>query len=88
MRLHRCYNVVDTHADNKCYISGCPNYLREALLGGSATDARLKSALVDQKGCAQRKGRPSWVLHRLQSEIDFLPSSTYHSIRRTFLYSY
>ncbi len=70
--MKRCYNVVDRTPDNKCYISGCPNYLRDALLGGGATDADLRAALASQKGCAVRKGRPSWVRNRLQSEINFL----------------
>ncbi len=69
----RCYSAVKTVPDGKCYISGCgSNPLREALQGGRATDGDLRAALVRQKECAVSKGRPAWVAHRLQGEIDFL----------------
>jgi hypothetical protein len=69
---HWCYNIVDDRSDDKCYISSCPNYLGDALKGGKATDVNLKDALISQKKCAVATGKKSYVINRLQDEINYL----------------
>ena len=72
---HWCYQAVRTSTDNKCYVSGCPNYLRSAFPvgGGTGTNAALKSALLSLRSCAARRGRPAWMLGRLQREAAYIP---------------
>lgn len=69
---HWCGTAILSKPDNKCYVSGCKNYIKDALGGGNGRDSDLKSALLGLKSCMQSKGLSSGKVGRIDREINFL----------------
>ena len=56
----------------KCYHPSCPNYLKNALIDGTAQDKDLQTALTFQKQCLQDQGQSQFKINRISDEINFL----------------
>ncbi|TRY73997.1 hypothetical protein TCAL_06986 [Tigriopus californicus] len=69
---HWCGTAILNNPDQKCYVRGCPNYIKNALGNRIGRDADLKSALQGLKSCMISKGMRSWKVNRINNEIKFL----------------
>uniref|UniRef100_A0A0K2TL62 Pesticin C-terminal domain-containing protein n=1 Tax=Lepeophtheirus salmonis TaxID=72036 RepID=A0A0K2TL62_LEPSM len=73
---HYCGDLLVRRKENKCNFSGCDSFIRNALIGKTATDSTFESALIAHRNCIKTKGSTySHVAERFRKEICYINSS-------------
>ena len=71
--IHWCgFGFMKNYGAKKCYHKSCPNHLRNALIGKTATDSDLKNALIKQRQCLDDQRQSQFKINRMTNEINFL----------------